>query len=67
MVGAPVNMFTPRPVFESALNRITEEEYNKAQAQEAAQAQMTQEMSEAQAQQELISLLLGRCSWEEGS
>ena len=59
LVGAPVNMFTPRPVFEGALNRITEEEYKKAQAQEAAQAQVTQEMSEAQAQQELISLLLG--------
>ena len=59
LVGAPVNMFAPRPVFEGALNRITEEEYKKAQAQEAAQAQVTQEMSEAQAQQELISLLLG--------
>ena len=59
MVGAPVNMFTPRPVFEGALNRITEEEYKKQQAQQAAQQQVTQEMSEAQAQQELISLLLG--------
>ena len=58
LVGAPVNMFTPRPVFEGAVNRITEEEYQKQQAQQAAQ-QQAQEMSEAQAQQELISLLLG--------
>ncbi|HAX04598.1 MAG TPA: hypothetical protein DCX77_02885 [Acidimicrobiaceae bacterium] len=59
LVGAPVNMFAPRPVFEGALNRITEDQYKQAQAQEAAQVQATQEMSEAQAQQELISLLLG--------
>lgn len=59
MVGAPVNMLAPRPMFESAINRISEEQYKKQQQQEAAQAQMTQEMSEAQAQQELISLLLG--------
>ena len=59
MVGAPVNMFTPRPVFEGALNRITEEQYRKQQQQQAAQEQVTEEMSEAQAQQELIALLLG--------
>jgi len=59
MVGAPVNMFAPRPVFEGALNRVSEDQYKKAQAQEAAQVQATQEMSEAQAQQEIISLLLG--------
>ena len=58
MVGAPVNMFAPRPVFEGALNRITEDQYKKAQEQEAAQAQAMQQMSEGQAQQELIALLL---------
>ena len=59
LVGAPVNMFAPRPVFEGALNRITEEEYKNAQAQEAAAAQATQQMTQQQAEQELISILLG--------
>ncbi|HAX05557.1 MAG TPA: hypothetical protein DCX77_07760 [Acidimicrobiaceae bacterium] len=59
LVGAPVNMFAPRPAFQGAINRITEEQYNQQQAQQAAQAQQTTQMSEAQAQQELISLLLG--------
>ena len=59
MVGAPVSVWAPTPVWDSAINRITEEQYKKQQQQEAAQAQANQEMSEAQAQQELISLLLG--------
>lgn len=59
LVGAPVNMFAPRPVFEGALNRITEEEYKNAQAQEAAAAKAAQEMTQQQAEQELISILLG--------
>ena len=60
MVGAPVNMFAPRPVFEGALNRIAQEEAPELQ-QEQQQALINasmQNMSEEQAQQELISLLL---------
>lgn len=59
LVGAPVNMFAPRPVFEGVLRRSAEDEYRRQADQERAQAEASQEMSEAQAQQELISLLLG--------
>ena len=59
MVGASVNMFAPRPVWDSAVNRVTEEQYRKQQAQQVAQERAGEEMSEAQAQQELIALLLG--------
>ena len=60
MVGAPVNMFAPRPVYQGALNRIAEEEapeLAQRQRQALINASM-QNMTEEQAQQELISILL---------
>lgn len=60
LVNAPVNMFAPRPLYQGSLNRIYDE-----QAPSLAQAQQeqlisanNQAMTEEQAQQELISLLL---------
>lgn len=61
MIGAPVNMFAPRPVFEGALNRIAQEESPQlAQPQQEALVNASmRDMTEEQAQQELISILLG--------
>jgi len=61
MIGAPVNMFAPRPVYEGALNRVLEREapsLPEKQGQALIGASMDN-MSEAQAQQELIALLVG--------
>ena len=60
MVNAPVNMFAPRPLYQGALNRIySEQTPSLAQAQqEQLISSSNQAMTEEQAQQELISLLL---------
>ena len=61
MVGAPVNIFAPRPVYSSVRDRVlqAQEPDLSAQKREALQTESQQEMSKEQAQQELISLLLG--------
>ena len=61
MVGAPVNMFAPRPVYSGVVERAlqAQEPNLSARKQEALQTESQQEMTKEQAQQELISLLLG--------
>ena len=60
MVNAPVNMYAPRPIYNSALERIYQQQspaLSQSQ-QEALISEGAQQMTEEQAQQELIALLL---------
>jgi hypothetical protein len=61
MVGAPVNMFAPRPVYSGVMERALQEQAPNlpAQQRESLLNASDQEMTKEQAQQELISLLLG--------
>ena len=56
LVGAPVNMFAPRPVFEGVVQRQLQQQ--APQQREILAEAATQQMTEEQAQQELIALLL---------
>ena len=60
MVGAPVNMFAPRPVFEGVLQQQLQQQAPSLpqQQRESLIAASEQQMTEEQAQQELIALLL---------
>ena len=60
MVNAPVNMFAPRPLYNSALERVYQQQSPtlSQSKQEALISEGAQQMTEEQAQQELISLLL---------
>ena len=60
MVGAPVNMFAPRPVYQGVIDRALQEQAPSLpeRQRESLMNASNQEMTEEQAQQELISLLL---------
>lgn len=61
MVGAPVNMFAPRPMYSGVMERALQQQAPSlpAQQRESLLSASDQEMTAEQAQQELISLLLG--------
>lgn len=58
VVGYPAAVVAPRPIAEGVLNRVYQQEYEKAAQQKAAVQEAQQQMTESQAQQELIALLM---------